>query len=363
MKLVKAMVLKEFNNPLDLEELEVPDIKDGELLVKIDAAGVCGSDAHMWRGRDPRTPLPMVPGHEGVGTVAAVKGSKQTVLGQSLKEGDRILWNRGISCGKCYYCQVVKQPALCENRWAYGIHRSSNERPYLVGCYAEYILLDARTDVFMIPDHVPPEVLVSASCSGATTAHGFDLAPPCPGDTVVILGPGPLGIYAAAFAQGYGAGEIVVIGGTPERLAMCREFGATRTLDRNKLTEAERFKAVLELTQGRGADMVFEAVGSPAAVKEGLGLTRIGGKFVSAGFGEPNGTVQIDCFKDIVRKNLHYQGVWVSDTRHAYRACQMVLNNVQLFSKMITHRYSLEDATLALKEMEAKNAVKAVLLP
>ncbi|MDW7675225.1 MAG: zinc-binding dehydrogenase [Bacillota bacterium] len=363
MNYTKVMVLKEFNKPLVQEEMVIPELKDGEILVKITAAGVCGSDAHMWRGKDPRTPLPIILGHEGVGIVVAIKGSKTTIFGGEIKEGDNILWHRGISCGTCYYCQIIKQPALCEKRWVYGIHRPINEPPYLVGCYGEHIILAAGTDIFPIPKNVPPKVLVSASCSGSTTAHGFDLAPPKPGETVVIQGPGPLGIYAVAFAKAYGAKEIIVIGGTAERIAMCKEFGATRVLDRNSYSESERKEAVLELTDGRGADVVFEAVGTPQAVKEGIGLTRVGGRYVSAGFGEPNGTVELDCFQDVVRKNLRYQGVWVSDTKHTYQAYQLVLQNIELFSKMVTHEYSLCDATTALEKMESREAIKAVLIP
>lgn len=363
MNKAKAMILKNFNEPLVMEELAIPELRPGEILVKITAAGVCGSDVHMWRGRDPRTPLPIILGHEGVGKVISIKGKKTTIFGELVKEGDSILWHRGVSCGSCYYCQILKQPALCNNRWVYGIHRSCNEYPHLMGCYAEYVILSPNTDIFKIPDHIPPEVLVSASCSGSTTAHGFDLAPPQPGDTVVIQGPGPLGVYAVAFAKAYGAKEIVLIGGTRERLAICQEFGATKLLDRNAYTQAERKELILDLTNGRGADLVFEAVGTPAAVKEGIDLTRIGGCYVSAGFGEPNGTIEIDCFKDIVRKNLRYQGVWVSDTRHTYQAYQLVLENVKLFSKMITHRYQLAEAGTALEKMEAKEAVKAVLVP
>lgn len=363
MNSTRAMVLKEFNKPLVLEKMPLPELKYGEVLVKITAAGVCGSDAHMWRGKDPRTPLPIILGHEGVGEVAAIEGSKKNIFGDEIKLGDKILWHRGVSCQKCYYCKILKQPALCENRWAYGINKSCAEKPHLLGCYSEHIVLNAMTDVFPIPEHVPPEIMVSASCSGSTTAHGFDLAPPTFGGTVVIQGPGPLGIFAVAFAKAYGAGEIVVIGGTKDRLEMCMEFGATCILNRNELDEEDRKNKVLELTNGRGADMVFEAVGSTSAVKEGIAMTRIGGSFVSAGFGEPNGAVELDCFHDIVRKNLRYQGVWVSDTSHTYHAYKLVLNNIELFSKMVTHRFSLEQATTALEKMEAKEPVKAVLVP
>ncbi len=363
MKTTKAVVLRKFNQPLEMEEIAIPELKTGEVLVKMTAAGVCGSDAHMWRGNDPRTNLPMILGHEGVGKVVAINGEKETIFGEKLKEGDSVLWHRGISCHNCYFCQVLKQPALCNNRWVYGIHRSRDQYPYLLGCYLEYLILDTNTDIFIIPDNVPPENLVAATCSGSTSAHAFDLCPPMLGDTVVIQGPGPLGIFSVAFAKYMGAQEIIVIGGTDARLEMCKEFGATTVLNRNTTTEEERLQAIKDLTYGRGADVVYEMAGSPQTVREGLNLVRVGGSYASAGFGEPRGTIEIDCFKDIVRKNLRYQGVWVSDTRHTYQAYKLVLNNVDLFGKLVTHKFSLAQATQALEIMEQKEAIKAVLIP
>jgi len=206
----RAMVLEQFNAPLKMRELEIPALQNDEVLVKIDAAGVCGSDVHMWKGEDERTPLPIVLGHEGVGTVADVKGSKQYVTGEALKPGDRILWNRGVSCNGCYYCAVLNQPWLCHTRKVYGINRPLGEPPGLNGCYAEHIVLAASTDIFRIDEKTDPAIFVSASCSGATVAHAFDEHPFPFGGSVVIQGPGPLGVYAVAFSRHRGASDILV---------------------------------------------------------------------------------------------------------------------------------------------------------
>ncbi len=129
------------------------------------------------------------------------------------------------------------------------------------------------------------------------------------------------------------------------------------------MTEEERVNRVKELTNGAGADIVYEMVGSTAAVKEGLKLVRTGGSYVSAGFGEPRGTIELDCFKDIGRKNLNYQGVWVSDVSHTYRALEIALKYPDLFKAMVTHVFSLEEATRALQSMNSKEAIKAVICP
>ena len=119
-----TMVLTRFNEPLVPEEIEIPALRPGEILIKLEASGICGSDVHMWKGEDPRTPLPIILGHEGVGRIAAMNGVHHTVDGKPLHEGDRVLWNRGVTCGECFACKVLLKPWLCENRKVYGINRA-----------------------------------------------------------------------------------------------------------------------------------------------------------------------------------------------------------------------------------------------
>ncbi len=357
----RAYVLTEFGKPLQLRETPVPALEPGQVLVKLLAAGVCGSDVHMGRGEDPRTPLPITLGHEGVGEVVATAGKVYSIQGDLLKVGDRVLWNRGIVCGRCFYCTVVKEPSLCQDRKIYGINLPADAPPYLSGCYSGYIVLLPATDIFTIGQEADPETLVSASCSGATMAHAFDLAAPLPGDTVVVQGPGPLGVFAVAFARLYGAARVIVIGGSVNRLELCAAFGATLTLNRNQTTPEKRRSVILELTNGRGADLVVEAVGYPEALEEGLDLVRRGGVYLSTGFAQPVGPVRFDPYEQIVKKNIRLQGVWASDSSHLYRAMQLVLSNQSLFQKMVTHRFSLDQVNEALKAMSDKQALKAII--
>jgi D-arabinose 1-dehydrogenase-like Zn-dependent alcohol dehydrogenase len=201
----KAMVLEKFNHPLPMRAFPIPDLKEGEVLVKIEAAGVCGSDVHMWEGRDPRIRLPMILGHEGVGEIADINGEKRDVHGRPLKRGDKVLWNRGVTCGHCYFCRVKMEPSLCPHRWVYGIHTSCAGPPYLTGNYSEYLLLAREVDLFKIETDVDLQVFVPASCSGATAAHAFDLSRMESGDSVLVQGIGPLGIFSVAFARSFGA--------------------------------------------------------------------------------------------------------------------------------------------------------------
>lgn len=358
----RAMVLTGFNRPLEMTEFPVPAPDRGEALVKVTAAGVCGSDVHMWRGQDPRTPLPIILGHEGVGVVAALNGERRDIFGDPVREGDAVLWHRGVTCGRCYYCLVVREPSLCQDRLVYGINRGCGEAPHLRGCYAEQILLDSKTALFPVPRGVDHAALAAVGCSGSTAAHAFDLVSPSIGDTVLVQGPGPLGLFAVALARAAGAGEIIVIGGTASRLEMCLRFDATKILNRKTTGAEERRRVIMELTGGRGVDYAVEAAGFPEAVEEGVTLVRPGGAYMVAGFGEPRGKASLDCFSDIVKRNLHIQGVWVSDVRHTLIAYRLVLQNPSLFAGMVTHRFTLEEATEALQTAEQKDALKAVIM-
>ncbi len=357
------MVLEKFKDPLILRSFPLPKLKEGEILVKVEAAGVCGSDVHMWEGRDPRIRLPMILGHEGAGVLVEMKGEKKDILGIPLHPGDKVLWNRSVTCGHCYFCKIKGQPSLCPNRWVYGIHTNCSHPPYLTGNYAEYLLLAPETDLFKIETDIDLKSLVPASCSGATAAHAFDLSRIESGDSVLVQGAGPLGIFAVAFAIAFGASKIIVIGGTEERLKMAQSFGANHLFNRHKLSPKERKEAVMELTQGRGVDVAFEMAGEPEALKESISLVRTGGSCVSAGFGEPHGTIELDCFYDLDRKNLHLQGVWASDARHTHMAIQLILKRPNDFKRLITHTFPLEQANEAIRVMKNKEAVKAVLLP
>ena len=359
----RAMVLEAFHAPLRMRELEIPVLRESEVLVRIDAAGVCGSDVHMWKGEDERTPLPIVLGHEGVGTVVDVKGEKGYVTGGKVKTGDRILWNRGVSCNGCYYCAVLNQPWLCPTRKVYGINRPLSELPGLNGCYAEHLVLVASTDIFKIEGEIDPAILVSASCSGATVAHAFDEHRLSYGSDVLIQGPGPLGVYAVAFARHLGASQIMVTGGSENRLQLCTAFGATVVLNRRTTSIEERREFIFSRTGGRGVDVVVEAAGEPSAVNEGLVLVRPGGAYLSIGFSQPPGNCTVDFFREIVKKNVKIQGVWVSGTRHTFQALSLIEKEQKLFGRMITHRFRLDEANEALAVMERREALKAVLIP
>ena len=359
-----AQVLTAFGRPLEMREFDLEPLGEGEVLVRVTAAGVCGSDLHMAAGQDPRTPLPIVLGHEGVGEIVEMRGPRRDADGRPLRAGQAVIWNRGVVCGRCFYC-ARGEHHLCPERFVYGIHRGTADPPHVGGCYTQYLPLDARTDLVAIDD-VPRarrRTLVTAACSGATAAHAFDHFEPAEGEAVVVQGAGPLGCFLAAMARERGAGPIIVISRSPGRLETARRLGATHTASVLDTSADERRALVHSLTGGRGADAVYEAVGRAETVREGLGLVRPGGRYVSAGFGQPGGTMACDPFADLVRPDLKVIGVWVSHTRHMRRALALVRLHLDDFAAMVTHALPLAEANAAHDLMRRGEAMKAVLEP
>ena len=359
-----AAVLEAFNQPLAWREFQTAPLAPGELLVRVEAAGICGSDLHMWEGKDPRTPLPIILGHEAVGRVIEVGGRKEDILGRRVRPGDLLAWDRGVVCGECYYCVVRKQPYLCPNRRVYGINMSCAESPYLLGGYGECMHLLARTNVLVAPGDVDPALLVPASCSGATAAHAVEICRITPGDSVVIQGAGPLGLFALALAKERGAGSTVMVGTERSawKLDIATRFGADAVLYADHGSPEERRERIRALTHGRGADAVIECSGARAAMVEGVRWLAPGGVYALAGAAVPVGDVPVAAYEDIVRLNARIEGVWVSDTSHFYQACRLVLASGYPFDEIVTHRFPLHQADAAMQALKRREVLKAVLV-
>lgn len=353
----KAMLLTEFNQPLEPRDLPVPRPEPGGLLVRIAAAGICGSDLDIIERRDPRTHadlLPMIPGHEGVGWVEEIAGERKDLLGKPVAPGDLIAWNRGITCGRCYQCAVKRRRSLCRDREVYGISLPAREPFWLNGCYAEMIYVRPGSEFIVLPEDADPATLVPATCSGATAAHAVELAAVALGDRVLVIGPGPLGLYAAAFALARGAGEVLVAGTqrSHNRLALARAMGC------NTLLSSE-----LDEPPSHGFDVVIDAAGTAHSVVQATCAADFGATVVLPGVASPIGDVAIDIYEHIARKNVRLQGVWVSDARHLHEAVALALSGRYQLQGLVTHRFPLSEANEALAAMKSREAIKAVLTP
>lgn len=145
-----AMVVERYGEPLVRRNFPLPVPRDGEVRIRILATGICGSDVHVWRGQDERSHLPMILGHEGIGYVDAVRPGRLDLFGRELREGDLVVWNRGVSCKACYECLIKRRTYTCKHRWSYGFSKSILDYPYLNGSYASHMLLSPILTVLII---------------------------------------------------------------------------------------------------------------------------------------------------------------------------------------------------------------------
>jgi threonine dehydrogenase-like Zn-dependent dehydrogenase len=361
----RAAVLEAYGTPLSIREFPIAHpLEPCAARVRVEIAGICGTDVHLWRGELP-VPLPVILGHESAGVIEELgTGLTKDWRGRPLALGDRVTWASSIACGECFYCRLKAQPTRCVARKAYGISYCANDAPHLRGGYAEQILLRPGTAIFRLPDDLPSEALVGAGCALTTAIHGLERAPIAWRDTVLVQGTGPVGLAAIAVTRDAGASRIIAIGGPRHRLELAREFGADVLIDIEEVEDLEgRRKLVLEETGGYGADVVIECVGRPDAVNEGLDLGRDGAQFLILGHDGNAGNISFNPHT-VTRKQLRLIGSWGFEPRHVNRAIEMLAGGWKdRFASSITHRFALQDVNAALEHTSAWRGGKTVLLP
>jgi L-iditol 2-dehydrogenase len=344
--------------------------------------GICGTDKHGYKGesiqyagtpREVSGPYPAIPGHEIVAKVVKLSSRNGEApldfYGSVLAEGDRIVVSPDILCGKCYWCRHTYGYTWCDNIRSYG-HMDSSVAPHLFGGWSEMMYLYPESHVFKISDDVPDEIAVLAEPMAVTyaidIARGQSALPNqglLSGDTVVILGVGPLGICHLIKSRLTGAGKIVAVDRSEYRLEMSRDFGANHTLDVTITSLEERLKLVQEVTDGRGADMVIECTGVPAVFIEGIDLLRQGGTFVEVGHFVDSGDVKLNPHRHICAKNIRMIG----QTNLAYTglipSIKLLMANRDKynFQQLTTHRFHFSRAEEALKTAMGLESMKVVI--
>lgn len=368
----RAVVLDDFNSPMQVRMVKMPEsVEPGAILVKIEVASICGTDVHLYEGdlaAVAKSKLPVIPGHEMVGKIVALgAGVERDSIGEELKIGDRILWEHA-SCGACHYCQVLKDPTLCKNRKFYGISECCDDAPYLLGGFAEYCYVLPNSGRVKVPDEVKSEWASSVGCALRTVMKGFERLNDVGGldfmDTVLIQGAGPLGLYSTAVAAAKGAREIIVVGGPDNRLQVAKSWGASHVISVAEFCDpASRLKRVMELTGGRGVNVILEMSGAPGAFAEGLEMIAVGGRYVIVGpTGGPKTPISVEL---ITKKNIDIVGSWSASIEHYYKGLQFVKINRDRFNfdLMFGCRYPLEDINLAIKNMKSATDIKPLLVP
>lgn len=344
-----------------LEEVPTPRAGPGEVIVRVEACGVCASDvkchigaAMFWEGpKGPWVIPPVVAGHEFIGRVVELGDGAAEKHG--LKIGDRAISEQIVPCWKCRFCQSGRY-WMCERHYLYGFQSELN------GGMAEYMRYPAAGLTYRVPDELSLEaavVIEPLACS----IHAVQRADIQMGDVVVVAGCGPLGLGMIATARLRGPGKLVALDLRPNRLELAREMGADLALNPGEIDVVD---AVRELTDGYGCDVYVEATGYPKAVTQGLEMIRKLGTFVEFGvFAQPT-TVDWSIIGD--RKELDVRGAHLGPYCYPLAIDYQVRGLVD-GGRMVTHRYSLEQFEEAFETMHAgqdpsgRDAIKVILTP
>jgi len=265
---MRALLLSDYKK-LSVVEMPTPEIGDDDVLVRVRACGICGSDIHGYDGSTGRRIPPLVMGHEAAGIIERV--------GRGVTEftaGDRVSFDSTVSCGICDFCRRG-QINLCDNRTVLGVSCGDYRRH---GAFAEYVAVPSRI-LYKLPESLPFEraALLEAV---SVAVHAVNRHVPQPGDTCLVIGSGMIGVLLIQVLKAKGVRHIIAVDVDPQKLALAQRLGATHTLDPNL---GDVPSAVRDLTGGNGADVSFEVVGHSDTVATSINSLRKGGTVVLVG--------------------------------------------------------------------------------
>jgi threonine dehydrogenase-like Zn-dependent dehydrogenase len=356
-------VIPQPNAPVELREVPEPDLEQNSALLKVELSEVCGTDVYVQQGRLTGVPYPLVPGHVSVGRLEKIRGTLIDINGQRFAEGDRITFlDVHRTCNACWHCLVAKATTRCPQRKVYGITYGLDDG--LSGGWSTHIYLKPNTHCIRL-DEASPQSFMAGGCALPTALHAVERGDIKLGDTVLVLGSGPVGINAVILALMSGALKVLCIGAPDQRLDAAKQAGAAAVLNIETNDESARLSWVLNQTNGRGADVTIEAAGAPEAVTQAMKFTRDAGRVVIVGQYTDHGPTSFNPHLDLNRKHLDVRACWGSDFSHFYRGVQIVSDSVRSapWSRMDLASYSLSQANEALDDVAHGRVVKAIINP
>ena len=287
---MKALVLSQYRH-LELQDLPQPTPAADEVLIQVRACGICGSDVHGYDGSTGRRIPPLVMGHEAAGVIAAV--------GSAVKDfavGDRVTFDSTISCGQCHFCKRG-QVNLCDARQVLGVSCGDYRR---AGAFAEFVTVPARV-LYRLPDGLAFEKAAMIEAI-SVAVHAVHLTPVELNDTAVIVGAGMIGLLTLQAARLAGCRKIIAVDVDGGRLQTALSLGATHSIvAKDKDVPA----LVREWTDGRGADVAFECVGTSVTVQSAIESTRKGGTVTLVGNIAPRIELPL---QSVVTRQIRLQG-------------------------------------------------------
>jgi L-iditol 2-dehydrogenase len=342
---MKALLLSQYRH-LELTDLAVPEPGRDEVLIRVAACGICGSDVHGYDGSSGRRIPPIVMGHEAAGTIAA--------LGKDVKkfsEGDRVTFDSTIYCGTCANCDRG-DVNLCDNRQVVGVSCGDYRR---AGAFAEFVAVPARI-VYRLPEILPFEE--AAMLEAVSVAlHAVSLIPVHPQDKALVVGAGMIGLLILQALHAAGSSHVYVSDVDQTRLNLAQELGAAATFSAGPGLISQ----VMAVTGGAGMDLVIEAVGIDATVKAAIDSVRNGGNVVLVGNVSPEVTLPL---QKVVTRQIRLQGSCASAGEYL-RAIELMSSESIRVKPLITAIAPLEEGPRWFERLYARepNLMKVVLAP
>jgi propanol-preferring alcohol dehydrogenase len=284
MKAIRFIGVKQ---PLQMQEIPIPEIGGRDILVKVRAAGICHSDAHYRAGISPVRPVPLTLGHEVAGVVEKI-GAQVT----NVKIGDRVCLHYNLSCGDCHHCSTGNDQ-FCEKVLMLG--------HYMDGGYAEYISVPARNAI-RLPDEIPFEQGATLMCASATAFHALRKSRLKGGERVAIFGAGGLGQSAVQLAKAFGALEVYAVDINEEKLKLAAQYGAIPV--NSKLVNA--VDEIKKLTHGKGVDVAIEMIGLQQTMKQAVQVAGVMARVIIVGLS--NQPLEIDTYNELLGNEVELIG-------------------------------------------------------
>jgi 2-desacetyl-2-hydroxyethyl bacteriochlorophyllide A dehydrogenase len=333
------------NQPLQMQELPIPEIGEWDVLVKVKAAGICHSDAHYRAGISPVRPVPLTLGHEVAGVVKKI-GAQVT----SLNVGDRVCLHYNISCGNCFQC-TIGNDQFCETVTMIG--------HFTDGGYAEYIAIPARNCI-PLPDEIPFEQGATLMCASATAFHALRKSRVKAGERVAIFGAGGLGQSAIQLAKAFGALEIYAVDINEEKLNLAQGYGAI-PVNAKQVDVVEEIK---RLTNGRGVDVAIEMIGLPQTMRQAVQVAGVMARVVIVGLsGKP---LEINTYTELIGNEVELIGSNDHHLQELPLLVEMARRKILDTSKIVTKTIPLDadQINAALDALETFDGdVRTVIVP
>jgi L-iditol 2-dehydrogenase len=343
---MKALLLKNYKE-LELVDFPTPECGPNDVLVRVRACGICGSDVHGFDGSTGRRIPPLVMGHEAAGEIAAIGANVK-----GYKEGDRVTFDSTVSCGHCYFC-CRGEINLCDNRQVLGVSCGEFRRH---GAFAEYVLVPSNI-LYRLPDSLPYEhaALIEAV---SIAVHAVNITPIQLGDTAVVVGTGMIGLLVVQAARLAGCSQVIAVDLDDAKLEVAKSLGATHAIN-PKTTDAPA--RIAELTDGHGAAVAIEAVGAASPIKTAILSVRKGGTVTLVGNISPNVEIPL---QSVVSRQIRLQGSCASNGE--YPACIALLASGAIrVDPIISAQATLEETPKMFERLYAHDPLlmKVVVRP